>query len=114
MVIGAAWPSRANDVVLEAFRRKEEKALSELASSNAWTKVLERSADILVKVPEDPFALGWAGVALVRLGYGETGAALMRTGASVVRAPVFTAELAKPTLTRDTTIVVRANATPLT
>ncbi|MBM4282016.1 MAG: hypothetical protein FJ137_15075 [Deltaproteobacteria bacterium] len=106
-------PAHAADDELEAFHRKEEPAFVDYATKKAWTKMIERAADMLVKVPGDPFALGWAGFALANLGYSETGAALIRRGAAVIQAPVFQKEVAAPTLYRDTTVIVRANGAPL-
>ncbi len=109
----AALAQMSEDGELRAFRQREAAVFIELAARKAWPSMLERASDTLLKLPDDPFALGWAGLALVHLGYAETGAALMRGGASVIDAPIFQQELSAPTQTQDTTVVVTATAAPL-
>jgi hypothetical protein len=99
----------AEDAELAAFRRREEREFASLATNKAWLNLLERASDTLVKLPDDPFILGWAGLALTKLGYGETGTALMRGARSLIRAPVFQRELSSSTSVRDTTLVVTAS-----
>jgi hypothetical protein len=103
----------AEDAELAAFRRSEEQALARLVTTRSWLKVLDRAGETLVRLPDDPFALGWAGWAIVNLGYPETGAALMRAGAEVIQHPGFQAVLAAPKAWRDTTVVVKATPAPL-
>lgn len=116
LALFAASPGRAQepeDAELKAFRRTEEQAFAQLVTTRSWLKVLDRAGETLVRLPDDPFALGWAGWALVNLGYPETGAALMRAGAAMVEHPGFQAELSAPKALRDTTVVVTATAAPL-
>lgn len=107
-----AVPARANDDELNEFRKKEEPAYFKLAQEKSWIQMLERASDLLIKLPGDPFALGWAGVALTRLGYFESGAALMRVDPSSIQNPDF--HRTRTSASTEINIVVRANGTPLT